>query len=100
MTKREAIRECKRMWKEIEKSGLSKSDFLYDSPAGRYWVLKNYDSNCSLCEYTLVPEPDYNNDVCEGCPLMTQYGTDCTEMGYKENPPPPEWFAAVKGLKE
>ena len=39
--KREAIRECKRLWREIGKSGLSKETF-FDSKLGNSWNKKHY----------------------------------------------------------
>lgn len=88
---REAVRECKRLWKEIGKSGLSKQNFLA-SPAGDKWIAKNYQNDCPLCHYA--------GDDCHDCPLVIQYGKLCEELGYQRNPPEPKFFEAVRGLKE
>lgn len=93
LTKRESIRVCKKLWKEIEESGLSKQEFL-DTPAGEKWRDKEYQNNCPLCEY------DGKNE-CNKCPLHTQYGKGCHSLGFMETEPiSPEWFEAVRGLKE
>ncbi len=95
MTKREAIRECKRLGREIEKSGLSKDEFL-QSGVGRVWVNKGYDLNCPLCEYTLG-----RGECKERCPLYRQYGNGCYGMGFNDTDcSPPEWFEAIRNLKD
>ena len=76
MNKRKAISECKKVWKEIKESRLSKEDFL-ETPAGRKWIDKGYANNCPLCEYA--------SDSCSKCPLVTQYGKDCYELGFEHN---------------
>ncbi|KKN76945.1 hypothetical protein LCGC14_0365970 [marine sediment metagenome] len=95
MAKREAIRDCKRFWKAVEKSGLSKDEFLL-TPEGKVWEAKDYMNTCPLCEYGTGKEDD-----CGKCPLKTQYGKDCYELGYVFVVRcPPRWFKAIKGLKE
>jgi len=95
MTKREYIRECKRLHKEIERSGLSKFGFL-ETPAGKKWWDKDYEALCPLCEYTASKESD-----CDDCPLVLQYGKDCLSLGYSGlKISAPEWFEAVRNLKE
>ncbi len=90
LTKREAIRECKRLWKEIGKSGLRKGSFLC-SPAGKKWLDKGYQDNCPLCECF----------CCRTCPLMTQYGKGCFELGYQlVGHGSTRFLDRVKGLKE
>ena len=92
LTKREAIRECKRLWKEIEKSGLTKYGFL-NSPDGKKWKDKDYQAYCPLCEYT-------GRWNCWRCPLMVQYGETCTHLGFNDSGlSTPDWFDAVRGLK-
>ncbi len=97
LTKREAIRECKELWGEIEKSRLSKSGFL-NSKDGEKWLKKGYVCNCPLCDVA-----DAN---CDDCQLTIQYGTNsdflsCYDLGFDENEvPTPEWLNAIKGLKE
>ena len=85
MNKREAIRACNELWKEIEKSGLSKKNFIR-SPAGEKWEAKKYQYDCPLCEYVKDKE-------CEDkCPLILQYGKECYELGFDLKPPDPEFF--------
>ena len=93
MNKKQAIKECKELWKEIEKSGLGKYDFL-ETLAGRKWLDKYYDSDCPLCEYVGGEKHD-----CEKCPLLIQYGRDCFDLDFEAKPIPPSWFEAVRGLK-
>jgi hypothetical protein len=109
MTKREVIRECKKLWKEIEKSGLGKSYFL-KTPAGLSWEDKGYNNDCPLCnEY----HPYMTGKVgCGRCPLVKQYinkvaGYDresdciCYDLGFNEDKIPSEkWLSYIKGLKE
>lgn len=93
MNKKQAIKECKELWSEIKASGLSKVDFLR-SAQGKAWVGRKYLFNCPLCELT-------KNRNCEGaCPLHTQYGDGCFDLGFDGySPCPPEWFEAIEGLK-
>ena len=92
MTKREAIRECKRMLKEIEKSGLSKGRFLFSLDGGK-WRDKHYQAHCPLCEYVGID--------CRKCPLVIQYNKDCYEFGFNHSYTcEPSFFHAVRGLKE
>ncbi|KKM93466.1 hypothetical protein LCGC14_1208170 [marine sediment metagenome] len=96
MNKRESIRECKRLWKEIKKSGLGKVDFL-SSYENSNWVKKKYRSSCPLCEYQGVRQL---YPLCPRCPLVKQYGTDCFGLGYSKYGSSPEFFKAIRGLKE
>jgi len=97
LTKREAIRECKRLWKEIEKSGLTKYGFL-NSPDGKKWKGKGYWGNCPLCEYT--KQVTKGLPRCSICSLVTQYGKRCRELGFDDHGHSlPEWFKAIRGLK-
>ncbi len=100
ITRRESIRECKRLWKEIEKSGLDKYGFLH-SPAGEKWWCKEYDHDCPLCEYVLGQ--GYNGETrrcVTHCPLHQQYGKGCALLRYDFTPADPQFFEAIKGLKE
>ena len=92
MTKREAIRQCQKLWDEIEKSGLSKDAFL-NSPAGKKWLAEDYLNNCPLCEYS--------EEVCSDCPLVRQYGKRCWELGFhiSSGRHSPSFYKAVRGLK-
>jgi len=80
-----AIYQCKRIWKDIEASGLNKFRFL-ETSAGSKWCRKSYINNCPLCEYV---KPSYSGNVgcIEKCPLMKQYGEDCNELGYHYDNP-------------
>ena len=91
MTKREAIRECKKLWKEIEKSGLDKFRFL-GSPAGEKWQDKGYQDYCPLCEYVR------NGIGCVRCPLQTQHNKDCYKLGYSKRNPL-SFFEAIRNLR-
>lgn len=96
MTKRQAVRECKRMWLGkggIKESGLSK-DYFLNSPAGGEWLDKHHQNDCPLCEY------DGAMGNCSRCPLWTQYGETCSLLGFDDNPPAPRFFEAVRGLRE
>ena len=93
MTRKEAVRECKLLWEEIEESGLSKLNFLA-SPAGVKWFDKEYQDNCPLCNYVA------DKIGCDMCPLVKQYGKRCGELGYGSNPPDPEFFETVRNLEE
>ena len=94
LTEKKAIRECKRLWEEIEKSGLSK-DYFLASPNGEKWVEKNYLANCPLCEYSGLEDED-----CVKCPLIIQFEERCVRLGFDENKCNPRFFEAVRGLKE
>jgi len=97
LTKREAIRECKRLWKAIEKSGLTKYGFL-NSPDGKKCKDKGYWGNCPLCEYSR--QVTQSLPSCSICPLITQYGKSCSELGFNDSGHSlPEWFKAIRGLK-
>lgn len=98
MTKREAIRECKRLWKEIEKSNKTKAVFFI-SPEGEEWRAKDYFYDCPLCEYGRGKS--YLGRDCDKCPLVQQYKVDCFSLGFSNQlKSKPRFFKAVKGLKE
>ncbi len=80
ITLRTAIRECKRLWKEIVASGLSKWDFL-QTEAGWKWKKKNYQHDCPLCQYDSEHEDD-----CKACPLIIQYGQYCYRLAFGSDP--------------
>lgn len=98
MTKKQAIKDCKELWKAIEKSGLSKSDFLR-SEEGEVYDDRNYFGGCPLCEYTRVRDPE-NFPSCSTCPLVTKYSKRCDQLGYTiiGSTASEEFFAAVRGL--
>jgi len=90
--KREAIRECKRLWKAIEKSGLGKEDFL-KSKEGKVWRDKQYINDCPLCDLTCFK--------CCDCLLIKQYDENCYDLGFGDiNKPSQGWLNTIKGLKE
>ena len=94
MTKRESIRECKRFWKQVKRSGLSKDDFL-DTPEGKAWEDKAYGNDCPLCEYA-----GKRYEGCDVCPLKAQYSKECYALGFREDSWSDEFYAKIKGLKE
>ncbi len=96
MNKNESIRACKKMWEEIERSGLGKWDFL-ETPRGGKWKDKGYRADCPLCEYA----DSVGDGSCLACPLLTQYGRNCSGLGFRAiSPSKASFFEAVKGLKE
>jgi hypothetical protein len=97
--KREAIRECKRLWRAIENSGeKSKYDFLY-SKEGKIWLDKNLKWDCPLCNFSNIKQRDDKNCL-NNCPLVKQYGLDCCELGWNDDRFTPEWLEKIYGLKE
>ena len=95
ITKKVAISECKKLWKEIEESGLSKNGYLFHSKAGRKWLNKDYRASCPLCKY--AKQVSRKSPICHSCPLWKQYGKCCWRFDY--NIGAPEWYTAVRGLK-
>lgn len=94
LTRAMSIEECKKLWADVEASGLSKQDFL-KSKAGRKWREKAYLGNCPLCQYDHERKGD-----CLLCPLEQQYAKGCFDLGFLEKAIPiPEWLNAIKGLK-
>jgi len=54
LTREQAIEDCKKLWDDIEKSGLSKADFLFTTEEGEEW-LERYPGNCCpLCTLILL----------------------------------------------
>jgi hypothetical protein len=95
LIKQQAIRECKELWEEIDKSGLSKNAFL-GTDNGEKWRFKFYFCNCPLCEYDCQ-----QRGKCCKCPLMEQYGKSCGTLGFRESSTPSrKWLDAIKGLRE
>lgn len=100
MNRVEAIQECKKLWKEIEESGVSKEIFIIRSKQGKVWRNKKYVNDCPLCNYAYV----FFN--CPKCPLVEQYGevTDtnkCYELGFEDSEiPSKEWLTYIYNLKE
>ena len=94
LTEKKAISECKKLWGEIAKSGLSKCDFL-DSKAGRKWLGK-YNSDCPLCEYNSLFETWVQ---CHHCLLEGTGYERCRKYGYSYTEiPTPEWLAVIEAL--
>ncbi len=94
LTKKKAISECKELWKEIDESGLSKDAFL-DTPAGKKWMDKEYESDCPLCEYAYDPIKK-----CPQCPLVKQYGQICFGLGFYGADRNSSFFKAIRELKD
>lgn len=99
MLKRVAIKECKKLWKEIGESGLSKAEFLR-TERGKFWRDKGYNSNCPLCQY--VNEKNNIKPVdarcMTYCPLYHKYKKGCFVLGYLKLFPDPDFAKAVAGL--
>ncbi len=96
ITRGKAITECKRLWLEIEKSGLSKKDFL-GSTVGQEWSGKYLD-DCPLCHYVVQLDPQGG---CFHCPLWTSFGKVCWQCGYDPYKKPTlKWLEAIRNLKE
>ena len=93
LTKKKAIEECKKLWEEIEASGLSKDDFLRTT-GGEYWIDKEYFSNCPLCQH----DSDFGKDTCSACPLVKKYRKKCSKLGFHANCHSTEFIEAVRGL--
>ena len=94
LSEKQAISECKKLWNEIEASGLSKFDFLA-SPEGKVWKDKNYRADCPLCGYAR----SFNSTQCSPCPLIQKYGRGCFALGYRISLlANKEWLEAIRGL--
>lgn len=98
ITKGEAVRKCKELWEEIEKSGDTKYGFLSSSD-GERWMNERYWGSCPLCEY--AGNKSASLPSCSVCPLVTQYGKMCSGLGFSDfHKCSPEWFKIIRGLKE
>ncbi len=110
MTRKETIQECKKLWRDIKKSGKSKADFICDTLQGEIWVNKRYRFNCPLCEHY---RNDYGKHPCRNCPLVKQYSSlvslpfysskecICYDLGFNEElVSSKEWFDFIENLKE
>ena len=98
LTKREAIRECKRLWKGIGKSGQNKQGYIRAKGLRDKYLL-----DCPLCEYAKKKSSIYYLVNCEKCPLPPRKKMDfrCYELGFDDElPPSQEWLNVIKGLKE
>jgi hypothetical protein len=103
MDKQTAIRECKRMWGDIEKSGLSKDKFM-KTEEGKYWEQKEYYCDCSLCHYAMCcrDKKAKSNPYkirCSYCPLIEQFGLFCPDLGFIPSEPCWRFWNIVKRLK-
>lgn len=97
LTKREAIRECKRKYRAKE-GGLSIPPRFNE-----------YKWGCPLCEYVVQntgKTPYLNesgkskNGCCIGCPIVKQYRHSCDHKGTSFRRNPHEFARLVFGLKE
>ena len=68
ITKKQAIKECKELWKRIYESGLQKH---------RYMETHEHTS-CPLCEYVM----QFSYLTCRHCPLITKFNKGCVELNY------------------
>lgn len=85
--------ETKQLWKEIDKSGLSKVNFL-DTEKGKKWDVKNYRGDCPCCDY----DYQYSRGACKHCPIYIKYGKTCSKLGYKLHRRNKRFFKAIKNL--
>lgn len=92
LTEKQAIAETKRLWGEIDKSGLSKHDF-FSSGKGIKWMDENHVSHCPLCQY--VEEREEN---CSICPIHKKYKTTCSHLGYSYGYRNEKFFKAIRDL--
>lgn len=93
LTKRDAIRECKKFWKDVKESRLSKRDFLL-SERGKQWDSR-YKLDCPLCQYT----SQFGDIRCIHCPLVTTYGDTCLHLGFEFDCRPSTcWMEVINGL--
>ena len=101
ITKEKSISECKKLWEEIEKSGLPKLEFL-QTKEGLLWQRKDYWANCPLCQYAASHRKELSTSLsfCLICPLVTKYGKKCSGLGFDvdTHEATKEFFAAVRGL--
>lgn len=76
ITKREAIRECKKIWKLVvdckAENKYDAFEILYGDRYINKWAL-----DCPLCEYV-----DNFDGRCTKCPLVVQLGGSCGFLGY------------------
>ena len=88
----------KRLWKEIEESGLGKYDYLHKEGLHNKYLL-----NCPLCEYTKHKFCGVFVTDCDKCPLPKEKKMEyrCYELGFEDELPPAQaWLNVIKGLKE
>lgn len=115
LSRNEAIKECKELWRLIKKSRKSKWSFLHITEDGKTWAGKDYASDCPLCEWVVSGGKSGRHknrrDTCwhyllcsnckRDCPLWTQYGKTCFQIGFMEDVKcPNRWFIAIENLKE
>ena len=100
LTRAEAINQCKKLWREIEKSGLGKEDFLLETEEGEKWNEQGLANDCPLCEYSSAWLS------CRSCPLPKEkdkayrLAHRCYGLGFTDDcPPNKEWLAIIKALK-
>ncbi len=81
VTKRQAIRDCKKIWKLVANGqAKSKFDALKKLPEmyNKYGIEHSY---CPLCTYTEQFENRANQSCTLHCPFCIQYGYYCTGIG-------------------
>jgi hypothetical protein len=95
LTKRQAIKECKELWAEAERSKQDK--FIVFR---RLFPEKNYFNSCPLCEYStqFVKPGSHLLAKCSVCPFITQLGYSCLSLEYTLTGSP-TFFQAVRELK-
>ena len=98
MNRKEAIRECKKLWADIEASGFTKDAFL-GTDEGVKWSEKNYKNDCPLCDYAKRGRIGVYAG-CVKCPLIKQYRKTCYDLGFYDfRHCGPEFYGFIKGLK-
>lgn len=89
ITKRQAIRECKKAWRLVLTGKAKDKGDILDTPEFQHFL--NYAASCPLCEYTSGRKrADGEEKDCEkSCPLYTQLGHGCvypSAAGYYLHP--------------
>ena len=83
LSKREAIRECKRKYRTLLSNELTereKETYLEDLEI-------KYEWGCPLCQYELDHRGTHfgsldSPDKCAYCPLVLQFGGQCEDLGW------------------
>jgi hypothetical protein len=74
VTKRQAIRDCKKIWRLVaEGKAKDKYDALNQLP-DLYMKYKTEHNYCPLCTYA---SGKVYRDMCSACPYFCTYGFDC-----------------------
>ena len=100
ITKRQAIRECKKMWKLITKSCLGKYEWFKTDASIPF--SNKYMHDCPLCEYTnnlRIRSVNTFDLACRPfCPLYIQLNEGCLGLNYMQEDTT-EFYNALLKLK-